>query len=238
MSKVRARSVAPSSNLRNLPAATRADLSARALRIKQVLKHSLTEVGRELTEAKEQLSHGQFVQWVEREVGVSARTAQLVMSSFRLLAKNESFSHLSRSALYLLAAPDAPKQLVNRVERMVKAGEVPTYTAIRSMSQEVKKINVVNLAIVMERPDKADIVDLHVHRVLTHTHKLLAQGEADMAARREEMEAFRDRIDVADIACMLSGVLDPHHVWRLTTMIRKAPEDLTLNMLADALAAI
>jgi hypothetical protein len=52
---------------------------------------------------------------------------------------------------------------------------------------------------------------------------------------REGLQEFRDRVDVAEIAIWLSAVLDDGQVFKLNTMLRNAPSDMTLDALADAL---
>ena len=95
-------------NYRNLSPAVVAKLAGYATRIKATLRRSLDEVGRELTEAKDLLNHGQFVDWVEHDVGMTARTAQHIMSAYRLCLKKRNFALLARSSLYLLGAADMP----------------------------------------------------------------------------------------------------------------------------------
>jgi hypothetical protein len=221
----------------SLPAATRADLSKRAERIKAALRRGLIEVGRELTEARKVLNHGQFTAWVERETGLTPRTAQLIMSAYRLVSKNESFSLLGRSALFLLGAHDLPAGTINLLKERIEQGDVPTYTEVRQITRAPKP-NPLNLAIKMQEPsDKAAVVDLHVMR-------RLAQAKADplrdpeSPERRELEDSVQDtsdRIKVAEIAIMLNGILDSHQVFRLCTMIRNAAPEATLAALADAL---
>jgi hypothetical protein len=88
------------SDYRTLPPDVVATLKERAVRIRATLQRSLMEAGCELTEAKDILSHGQFTAWVERETGLTIRTAQMIMSAYRLCLKNENFSLLPKSALY------------------------------------------------------------------------------------------------------------------------------------------
>ena len=123
---------------RKLSASTVAKLAKCATRIRAALERSLVEVGRELTEANKILAHGQFAAWVERETGLSIRTAQLIMSAFRLCLKNENFSRLGRSALFVLGASDVPASAIAAVSRQIATGRVPRYVDTKEIVRAAK----------------------------------------------------------------------------------------------------
>lgn len=221
---------------RHLSEATAAELSKRAARIKATLHKSLVEVGHELTEAKRLLNHGGFVKWVERETGISARTAQLIMSAYRLCLKNENFSHLGRSALFILGAADVPPATVTAISKMIEAGSVPSYSDVRTLvrAAQLARPSPVSLAVAIGRDDpaKAQVIDFAVHKTLAKVNASLAAA----GPTSEGLQEFRDRIDVCEIAVWLNAVLDDRQVFKLATMLRNA--DATLDALADALDAI
>jgi Protein of unknown function (DUF3102) len=222
------------SDYRKLPPDVVATLKERAAKIRAALQRSLLEVGRELIEAKADLSHGQFTAWVERETGLTARTAQMIMAAYKLCLKNENFSLLPKSALYILGAADLPPSTIAAIDRRIEAGDPPCVSEVRSIVHETQRSSPVNIAIKMnEPPEKATVVDLAVHRVLAPVKVALAEAEQD--GLRERVQGFRDRIEIADIAVMLNGILDSRQVYRLVTMIRAAAPEATLNALADAL---
>src|SRR5262249_44792067 len=121
----------------NLSAETLADLAERANRIKAALQRRVVEMGHELTEAKKHLTHGQFAAWVERETGLSIRTAQLIMRAHALCRENEKFSLLGRSALFALSA--APVAAVTAVKERIAAGDVPRYKEVREIVKAERK---------------------------------------------------------------------------------------------------
>jgi Protein of unknown function (DUF3102) len=105
------------------------DLRARAERIRTSISGTIDTViaiGNELLAAKEYLDHGQFQSWVEHEVGIQRRTARNYMSAARLARfhKRETVSLLCPGAVYRLAAPSTPPQVVDAVLRRVEAGEL------------------------------------------------------------------------------------------------------------------
>src|SRR4030081_764009 len=54
-------------------------LRGQAERIRRQCASSILQIGRALLEAKRHLSHGAFIQWIESEVCIPARTAQAYM---------------------------------------------------------------------------------------------------------------------------------------------------------------
>jgi hypothetical protein len=225
---------------RKLPAQTVTKLAGHATRIRAALRRSLLEVGHELTEAKALITHGQFTVWVERETGMTARTAQLILGAYRLCLKHEKFSLLGRSALFILGAADVPANAIVAVERQIAAGNVPRYTDVRDIVRKghLDQPSAVSVALRMEHePAKAMVIDLGVHRALAQAEAAIAEYQQDHE-RQQSVQDFRDGIKVADIAVMLSDSLDSGQVFRLVTMIRNAPSDATLTTLADALEAI
>jgi hypothetical protein len=82
----------------------------------------MLQVGADLLRAKELLGHGNFGRWLDREFGLSHRTAeQFMAASRRFGAKSEIVSHLPAGVVLELSAPSVPDELVERVI----AGEVP-----------------------------------------------------------------------------------------------------------------
>jgi hypothetical protein len=204
------------------------------------LQRGLVEVGRELTKAKALISHGQFTAWVEQECGMTARTAQLILGAYRLVLKNEKFSHLGRSALFILGAADVPASAIAAIERQIVAGNVPRYTDVKDIVHKarVDQPSAVSVVLRMEHePVKATVVDLGVHRALAQANAAIDEYNQDHDAR-QSVQNFRNSIKVADIAVMLSDSLDSGQVFRLVTMIRNAAPDATLAALADALETI
>lgn len=222
-----------------LPAATVKELCAKAARIKSVLDRSLREVGRELIDAKGILNHGQFGDWLEREVGMSCRTAQLIMNASRLIEKNENFSLLGRSALFALGASDVPVATRAAVNRMIERGETPTCVAVKSMIaiDKQKRPNRMGVAIrAAAPPEKARVIDLETFRSLA-----VADGPIAVLADGEEgqnrIDDFRERMAVSELATIIGSLVDTRTMHRLVTLCRAAPL-LTLTDLADALEAM
>jgi hypothetical protein len=108
-------------------AALRADtteiLQSTALRIRDRMKASIIDTGRDLLSIKNMIEPRTFGQWLEVEFGMTVRTAQNYMAAAELVAEYETVSHLPTTTLYRLAsAPDAVR--VAMVERLDKGQTV------------------------------------------------------------------------------------------------------------------
>jgi hypothetical protein len=101
------------------------NLRAQAKLIKNMIAKTtadLIEVGRNLIAVKHQLDHGQFIDWVENEVGIAKRTAQSYMAIARLAeAKGATVALLTPTTAHKLAAIAAPVEVVDHVLETVRS---------------------------------------------------------------------------------------------------------------------
>jgi hypothetical protein len=72
----------------------------------------IIEAGRVLLEGKAELEHGQFLKWVEDDLGISARTSQYLMLIARnpVISNTKNFSHLPPCSKSLYELCQIPKQ--------------------------------------------------------------------------------------------------------------------------------
>ncbi len=107
-------------------------LRLQASRIRQYIGKSIVQIGKDLTSAKHYLSHGEFLRWVEYEVGIPARTAQAYMQAAHWAAtKRVNVAHLPPSLLYLLSARSTPDEFSDQILRRIEAGERVKPSAVR-----------------------------------------------------------------------------------------------------------
>lgn len=72
---------------------------------------AILEIGKRLVEAKEQLSHGEWLPWLEKEVEFSERSAQQYMRLWREYGKSATVADLGSSkALILLGLPAVERE--------------------------------------------------------------------------------------------------------------------------------
>lgn len=104
---------------------------------KQIAGQSIWEIGRRLNHVKEHdLAHGQFVEWVEKNLQINIREAQRMMTVARELPNTTTWSHLGSRALYLIATlPDDEKQTqLDRIEN----GDNPTVRELQEVRRQLK----------------------------------------------------------------------------------------------------
>ncbi|WP_210496599.1 DUF3102 domain-containing protein [Microvirga antarctica] len=105
------------------------ELRAHASRLRHRITKStqeLIEIGLDLTAAKIQLRHGQFVKWVEAEVGISRRTAQRYIAVAELAAKSVTVTLLTPTSAYLLSRKSLPDDVADAALQKVERGELLT----------------------------------------------------------------------------------------------------------------
>lgn len=115
-------------NYAALAAGDAEDLRQHADRLRGLISKStahLIEIGTDLIAIKARLKHGQFVSWVEREIGIGIRTAQSWMAVAKLAdGKSETVSRLPPSTVRMLASKSAPPQIVEDIVARAASGDV------------------------------------------------------------------------------------------------------------------
>ena len=98
----------------------------------------IIEIGRRPIEAKAIAGHGNWLPWLEREFGWKERTAQNFVRVAEL-AKSANVADLNVdvSALYLLAAPSTPAEVVEEVAARSQEGEKVTRSDVAAMVARV-----------------------------------------------------------------------------------------------------
>jgi hypothetical protein len=125
-----------------LPPSAAEFLKAQAHRIRRQTAISIISIGKDLIGAKHYLSHGLFVNWVEAELGIPARTAQAYMQVAHWSEhKSAAVALLPPSVLYLLCSPRTPQELIADVLRRVEVGERVALPAIRRELTRLKAEN-------------------------------------------------------------------------------------------------
>lgn len=136
----------------SVPTSVAKFLKSQATRIRQYTGKTIVQIGGDLVSAKHYLSHGQFLRWVESEVGIPPRTAQAYMRAAQWASDHRATAAvLPPSLLYILSSPSTPKEFAKAVERRIEAGEHISPTAVRA---ELKAIRTAERA---ERVDECTI---------------------------------------------------------------------------------
>jgi hypothetical protein len=164
----------------SLDSETAASVRATAEIIRERMKHSIIETGRDLIQVKAKLEHGAFGPWLDAEFEMSVRTAQNYMRAAELAdTKSETVSHLPATILFRLAAPSTPEAARDDVIARLEMGEQLTLTGV-------------NRAIRVARADAA--LD-RKHDVMAQNRRwkrlLKKKGPSPAAAARLKLESER-----------------------------------------------
>jgi hypothetical protein len=100
----------------------------------------LIDIGRDLLAAKKHLiDHGNFVDWVEAEVGIARRTAQAYMAIAKLADdKGAAIALLPPTTVHRLASRSAPPEVVSKVLAKAQSGDVLPDRIVSAMILEAK----------------------------------------------------------------------------------------------------
>ena len=122
---------------------------------KQIAGQSIWEIGRRLNHVKEHdLAHGQFMEWVEKNLQINIREAQRMMTVARELPNTTTWSHFGSRALYLIATlPDEAKQ--EQLER-IENGENPTVRELQEVRRQLKLAEAENKKLFEEKEQQAE----------------------------------------------------------------------------------
>jgi Protein of unknown function (DUF3102) len=100
----------------------------------------LIDIGRDLLAAKKYLTdHGDFIKWVEAEVGIARRTAQAYMAIAKLADdKGATIALLPPTTVHRLASKSAPPEVVSEVVAKAQSGDVLPDRTVSEMILEAK----------------------------------------------------------------------------------------------------
>lgn len=176
-------------------------LRQQAERIRARLRKStadIIETGRDLLAVKAKLDHGTFVAWVEKDLKLLARTAQLYMSAARLAAKNEIVSLFQPTTVYRLAAESMPDDIRAAILTRAEAGDVPSDKQVKDAIARAAK-----------RRRKAERqAEEEQRRVKREQQEESAAAQAERERQRRETEENERRNEARAIARTIAGALD------------------------------
>jgi hypothetical protein len=157
-------------------------LRGQATRIRQYSTKSIIQIGKDLLSAKHYLSHGEFLRWVESEVGLPPRTAQAYMRvASWALPKSVTVALLPPTALYALASSGVPPEFVEEVLRRVEDGERIQLPSLRA---EIKALRATS-----SRSDGCSVgrEEANLSGNFLHTHADLTAESAALISKAVEI---------------------------------------------------
>lgn len=170
-------------------------ITAEILELKQTAGSAILNIGQRLMEAKEMLSDGEWLPWLEEQVEFSPRTAQRFMKLSREWTDATALSYLGATkALTLLALPPAEREQFLTEEHVV-SGEVKSVTdmSARELEKAVKERDAALRQAELDRAERhaAEQARQKMEADLTFANERLA-------GLRNELAELRSRpVDVA-----------------------------------------
>jgi hypothetical protein len=147
-----------------------AEAQTAAARIRERLKLSIFDTGRDLIAIKDRIPHGAFGPWLRAEFGMTTRTAENCMMAARLEEKYETVSLLPPTMVY----PSVPEEVVAEILSEVKPGAIPDSASVRHRIIDAKDAAKKAAVEATKKPD-------------------LVKKEKALAKRRREVESERQR---------------------------------------------
>jgi hypothetical protein len=173
--------------------------------IKSLIRRSaqdIIEIGKKLSEVKQQLGHGNFRNWLKSEFNWSLSTAARFMQvSEQFKNVNLMYLQIATSALYSLAAPSTPEEARIEALRRAALGEVITHTSAKDLINQHKKASKIKpphsfSSDVTSENAKLELVTSNLILDEIETAKIQTSAEIK---RTSVVEAFADNIPITKI---------------------------------------
>ncbi len=186
------------------PAETTRDIEAvtcEILHLKQELARNIVDIGLRLIEAKEMLSHGEWLPWLKENVCFSETTAQSYMKVAKEFPNPQLVGDLGvRKALTLLALPSAEREDFLAENNVIDMTSRELEKAIRERDEARKAAEAAKADALSAEESRAKMeADM---RALENIHRSTQEGEAQardaLAKAQAELKELRERpVDVA-----------------------------------------
>jgi hypothetical protein len=134
---------------------TKGKLVSLAGQIKRGREHynkSVFELGESIATAQDLLANnknGTFGKWIEAEAGLEETTARNYMNAWKAFRYSANIAGYAPSAMYLLAAPEAPKEAIKEAEKLASKGERISVKRAKQILDKLKSVS-------PPKPPKAD----------------------------------------------------------------------------------
>jgi len=218
-----------------LDADTRAFVLERTERIHNLARMtaaSIVKIGEYLTEVKERLGHGKFLEWIEREFAWTYKSAERFMHvSERFTLDNLSNIEIDVSALYLIAAPSTPEPVREEAIRRASNGEPVSHASARALVHRFAatgeipdvKVSLPELvaqerAAMIPRPEREEPRILAPDPAEKLRQKRAQENSAKMHAIMLVIQAIeeihRTAVDMSAVAATIDRLDTPDQDWR------------------------
>ncbi|MBW7572451.1 DUF3102 domain-containing protein [Caproiciproducens faecalis] len=122
--------------------------------LKEQTANNILEIGKKLIEAKEQLNHGEWGNWLEEKINFSQRTANQFMRIATEFSNSQSLSNLGTTKLFLLL--DVP---TDKRENFIKENNLESMTT-RQIQQEIRNLKDESLTV-----NNTEVIDIEIDKL-------------------------------------------------------------------------
>ena len=206
----------------------------------------MIEIGKEIAEAKEEVEHGAFLAWLDDEVGIAARLAQMYMRAAQWSEANTKLiSHLQPTSVMKLAAPSVPADVIVTINERVDRGERVLTRDVEGLLRKARDQRAEEKRLAEEAKVKPSTKKSREARKAAIDRQLetdrlerLDRLERAKKARKDIAKILVARLEPAELEALrftLSSKCDLHDwVWDYSFFsgIRESPMDIAI---ADAL---
>ena len=162
---------------------------------------NMLQLGRVLAQAKPQVDHGDWQDWVEQKVGISMRWAQYCLSGYERYGENQEYAKLGKSKLQIMLAlpPGAEDSFMqqNDVEAMSTR---ELREAVRKAREEAKHEAEMQAQAEIERERKA-------RRAAEARAEALAERPDEISEETAEELRAKDR-EIERLGCQNKEIMD------------------------------
>ena len=164
-------------------------VKSKELSIKARTSQTIWENGRDLLEVKDRLEHGQFMEWCEVNFPWGRSTIQNMMGVADKLPKFGNLD-ISKSVLYLLAAPSTPEPARQEAIERAEQGETLTHKQAQELIEAHKAIETRDKAIQAHEAHIEELED-----TLSNMKAMLPTKNvtAEIAKLKNELEAEKNK---------------------------------------------
>ncbi len=160
---------------------------------------NMLNLGRVFTEAKKQVAHGEWGEWVQRYSGMSARSAQQLMAIYARFGDKPAFAGVEKSKMYkMLALPDGTEEAFAEKNDLAAMTSREVEEAVRRVreqaSEEIRRERAARKA----AEERAKELSTRPPEVPEEVSAALKSKDATIEQQKQELERIaaigRDRI--------------------------------------------
>ncbi|SRR5579883_813039 len=178
----------------------------------------ILDIGQKLIEVKQQLGHGNFINWLKFEFNWSISTAtrfMRVQEEFKFV--NLTNLQIAPSALYLLAASSTPQQARTEALERANLGEIITHSTAQAIVHRYKNISkleeqeLANLSVV--QPLKEQTSALVSSQISSREHEILSTADSPEHSPNNESDVeIQSLFEVGEHLC-ITDCRPQNHTW-------------------------